>query len=98
MLTPMLPTVVSSWLDVLWIVDNSCYTQETVEHEKASSIAILDTFKPERLAPTSKPLSKAVQSFVLPIHPLNGTPTTHVSIVSRLKNTYLNQSPPLHLH
>jgi hypothetical protein len=23
MLTPMLPTVVSSWLDVLWVVDHS---------------------------------------------------------------------------
>ena len=29
MLTPMLPTDVSSWLDVLWVVDHSWYTQET---------------------------------------------------------------------
>ena len=34
MLTPMLPTVVSSWLDVPWVVDHSLYTLETVDHEK----------------------------------------------------------------
>jgi hypothetical protein len=40
MLTPMLPTVVSSWLDVLWLVDHSRYTWETVEREKPSSVAV----------------------------------------------------------
>ena len=30
-LTPMLPIVLSSWLDVLWVVDHSWYTRETVE-------------------------------------------------------------------
>jgi hypothetical protein len=34
---------VSSWLDVLWVVDNSLYTQETVEHEKFSTVAVVDT-------------------------------------------------------
>jgi hypothetical protein len=42
----MLPTVVSSWLDVLWVVDHSGYTRETVECEKLSSIAILETGVP----------------------------------------------------
>ena len=42
--TPMLPTVVLSWLDVLWVVDHSWYTWETVE--KPSSVAVLDTLKP----------------------------------------------------
>ena len=37
MLTPMLPTVVSSWLDLLWVVDRS------VACEKPSSVAVLDT-------------------------------------------------------
>ena len=41
MLTPMLPTVVSSWLYVLWVVDHSWYTKETVEHEKPSSVVVL---------------------------------------------------------
>jgi hypothetical protein len=54
MLTPMLPTVVSSWLDVLWVVDHSVYTQETVGREKHSSIAVLDT--------------KALQSFVFTLN------------------------------
>jgi hypothetical protein len=43
MLTPMLPTVGSSWLDVLWVVDHSWYTWETVEREKPSSAAVLGT-------------------------------------------------------
>ena len=65
MLTPMLPTVVSSWLDVLWVVDHSWYTQETVECEKPSSTAVLDTLKPVRLAPTTIPWLKALQHFFL---------------------------------
>ena len=43
MLTPMLPPVVSSCLDVPWVVDHSWYTRETVEREKPSSVAVLDT-------------------------------------------------------
>ena len=43
MLTPMLLTVVSSWLDVLLMVDHSSYTLKTVEHEKPSSVAVLKT-------------------------------------------------------
>ena len=41
MLTPMLPTVVSSWM-----VDHSWNTQETVECEKPSSVTVLDTLNP----------------------------------------------------
>ena len=36
-------TVVSSWLDVLWVLDHSWYTQETDECETPSSAAVLDT-------------------------------------------------------
>jgi hypothetical protein len=39
----ILPTVVSSWLEVLWVVDHSLYTRETIEREKRISIATLDT-------------------------------------------------------
>ena len=83
------PTVVSSCLDALWVVDHSWYTRETVEREKPSSFAVFDTLKPVRLAPTTIPSSKALKYFVLPIHPLYGTHTIYVSIVSRLKNPSL---------
>ena len=43
--------------------------------EKPSIIAVLDTLRPVRMEPTSIPCSKALQSFVLPIHPLYGTHT-----------------------
>ena len=43
MLTPMLPIVVSSWLNVLWVVDHSWYTRETVDCEKPTSVGVLDT-------------------------------------------------------
>ena len=78
MLTPMLPTVVSSWLDVIWVVNRSLFTQETVEREKLSSVAVLE--KPVCLAPTTIPHSKAFKSFVLPIHPKNGT---HIQSMSQ---------------
>ena len=41
MLTPMLPTIVSSWLDIFLVADHSWYTQETVEREKPSSMQFL---------------------------------------------------------
>ena len=75
MLTPMRLTVVSSWLDVLRVVDHSWVTQETVEREKPSSVAVLDTLKPVHLAPTTIPNSMALKYFVLPFHPLNDTHT-----------------------
>ena len=43
MLTPMISTVVSSWLVVLWMVDHYWFTLETVEREKPSSVGDLDT-------------------------------------------------------
>ena len=49
MLTLMLPTIVSSWLDVLWEVEHSWYTRETVERKKPSNIAVVDTLKLVRL-------------------------------------------------
>ena len=54
---PMLPTVVLSWLDVLWVVDHSRYTRETVERENTAALQP-DTLKPVRLAPTTIPRSK----------------------------------------
>jgi hypothetical protein len=51
MLTPMLPTVASSWLGVLWVVDHSWYRQETVECGKTQQ-GCSSWHKPVRLAPT----------------------------------------------
>ena len=45
--------------------------------------------QPVCLAPTTIPSSKALQSFVFPIHPLNGKHRQSVSIVPRLKNPSL---------
>jgi hypothetical protein len=53
MLPLLLPTVVSSWLDVLWVLDHSQYTRETVQREKPSRVAVLDTLKPGCLALTT---------------------------------------------
>jgi hypothetical protein len=78
MLTPMIPTVVSSWLDVLWVVDHSWYTQKTVECEKPSSFC-RSWHKPVRRSPSTIPCSKALKHIVLPIHPLNDTHTQSVS-------------------
>jgi hypothetical protein len=47
--------------------------------KKNSSIAVLDTFKPMRLAPTTIPRSYAFKYFVLSTHPLNGTHTQSMS-------------------
>ena len=44
-LTPMPPKVVSSWLDVLWVVDHSWYTWETVECEKPSRVSVPGTYQ-----------------------------------------------------
>jgi hypothetical protein len=87
----------SSWLDVLFVFDPSWYTQETVECEKLSSVAVLNTVKPVRLALTIIPRSKSLQSFVLPIQPLNGT---HAHSMSELwpGESFFNLFSPLHLH
>ena len=69
---------------------------ESVVREKPSSIAVVDTLKPVRLAPTSIPSSKAHTYFVLPIHPLNGTQTQFKSQLSQLAS--LTCLFPLHLH
>ena len=93
MLTPILPTDWSCWLDVHWVVDHCSYTRETVEHEKASGVAVLDTFKLVRLAPTSILLHPDI--FVLAHSPSEWhTYTIHFSIVSRLKNPSLTCPRP----
>ena len=94
MLTPMLPTVVSSWLDVLWLVDHSWYTKgncwEWKTQQRCSS-----WHKPVFLTPTTVPCSKAPQYFVFSIHPLNVTHTQSMSqFVSRLKNPSLTRLLP----
>jgi hypothetical protein len=56
---------------------------------------LIDTLKPMHLAPTTIPLSKALKSFVLPIHPLNGTHTQSMSQLSQgLKKRSLTRPLP----
>ena len=95
MLTPLLPTVVSSWLDFLWVVDHSWYTQETVECEKLSSVAVLDTLKPVGLAPYLVQRHFNLLSSPSMVH----THTIIVLIASRLKNLswVAQHSKALHL-
>ena len=88
MLTSILSPVVSSWLDILWVVDHSWYTQETDRREKPSSVAVL-TLKLVRLAPSTIPRSKALKSFVLPIDLLNVTHTQSMSQLSQGLETFL---------
>ena len=85
----MLPKVVSSWLDVHWVVDHSWYIGETIGHGKPSSIACLDTLRAVRLAPTTIPHLKALKYLFLPIHPLNGT---HTQSMSQLSKNFKNPS------
>jgi hypothetical protein len=80
-LTPMLPTVVGSWLDVLWVGDRSWYTQKTVEHEKN----VLGTRKQVRLSPITITHSKALKYFVFT---LNGTQS--IPIISGPQNPSLS--------
>jgi hypothetical protein len=86
---------VASWLDVLWVVDHSLYTRETVEREKLSSVAVLDTLKQVCLAHITLSVSKALKYGVLPIHPLNGT---HTQSMSQGLKIILKMCPPLPLH
>ena len=84
MLTPMLPTVVSSWLDVLRVVDHPWYTRETVECKKNSNVAVLDT----NLWAYYHTLFKGTLIFCL-AHSPSEWHTIHVSIISWLKNISL---------
>ena len=79
-------------------MDHSWYTQETVEHEKPISIAVLDTNRwTWHLLPY--PVQKALTFYEFPISASEWhTYTIHVSIVSRLKNPSLTCIHPLHLH
>jgi hypothetical protein len=58
--------VACRWLEVLWVVHHSGYIGETVDHEKPSSFAVVDTLKLVRLAPTTIPCLKALKYFVFP--------------------------------
>jgi hypothetical protein len=68
------------WMSFGWwtILDTH---RETVEHGKPNRVAVLDTLKTVRLPPTTIPRSKTLKSFVMPIHPLNGT---HIQSMSQL--------------
>jgi hypothetical protein len=87
----MLPTVVSSWLDVLWVVDHFWYTLENVECEKHNSFAVLDTRKPGRLEPTY-PIQRHFYIFSCPFTPLNDT---HIQSRSQLSQVLKFISPLL---
>ena len=85
-----LPTVVSSWQGVLWVVDHSWYTWETIEHEKPSSVAVLDTNRCARhLLPYPIQRHLNILSCPFSLWMAHIQYTIHVSIVSWLKN------PPL---
>jgi hypothetical protein len=73
------------WMTIL----DTHYTWETVECEKPSSIAVLDSLEPVCLAQTTIPLSKALQYFVMHIHPPNGTHTQSMSQLSQGLNILL---------
>jgi hypothetical protein len=75
-------------------VSHSCVKLD----EKPSSFAVLDTLKLMCLAHTTIPRAKALQTFVLPIHPLNGTNTQSMYQLSLGLKILLNLSTPLHLH
>jgi hypothetical protein len=95
MLAPMIPTVVSSWLDVLCVVDHSWHTQETVQCVKPSRVAVHDKNRY-----TCHLLSYPVEMQISCLaHSLSErhTYTIYVSIVSMIKLLF-NLSPPLHLH
>jgi hypothetical protein len=97
MLTPVLPTVVSCWLDALWVVNQSWYTRGNVKRKRKT--AVLQFLKQNRCALVPTTMPKALKYFVLPIHPLHGTRTQSMSrVVSRLKHPSFNLSPPLHIH
>ena len=77
------------------VVDHSWYTRETVEHEKPSSVTVLDTNRCtwHLLYPIQRHLNMLSYHSPSEWH----TYTIHVSIVSRLKY-FSNLSHPLHLH
>jgi hypothetical protein len=83
MLTPVLHAIVSSWLDVLWVVDHFRYTWETVKHENPSDVAVLD--KPVDLTPTTTLRSKGTYISLFTLYMGH----IHLSNVSRLKNLSL---------
>jgi hypothetical protein len=91
MSTPMLPTVVSSWLDLLWVVDYSRYKQETVEREKPSSVAVLDTNR-WHLAPNTVPRFKGNSIFCLVRSP------SEWHRYAEAHESFFNLNPSLHLH
>ena len=74
MLTPMLPTVVMMFFGWWTILD----THRKLLSVKLNSVAVFDKLK-VRLAPTTIPCSKALQCFVLPIHPLSDRHTQSMS-------------------
>jgi hypothetical protein len=88
-LTPLLPTVVSRWLNVLWVVDHSWYTWETVKRGKTQQ-RCSSWHNPMRLAPSTIPSSIDTSIFCLAQSPSDWHKyTIHISMVSRHKNPSL---------
>ena len=90
MLAPMLPTVVSCWLDVLWVVGSGSfliYKGNCLSVEKPSRFAVLDTnWCAWHLLPYPMQRHLNCLSFPFTLWMAN---TIDVSIVSRLKNPSL---------
>jgi hypothetical protein len=68
----------SSWLDVFWVVDHSKIHTGNCLVWKTQQLCSF-WHKPVHLVPTTIPRSKALKSFVLLIHCLNGTHTQSMS-------------------
>ena len=93
-LTPVLPTVIKLVGFPLGGGTFLIHT-ETVEHDKPSRVAVLDTSRCAwHLLPY--PVQRQQQKIVLPIHPLNGTHTQSMSqnpsLTHLLPLTYTNES------
>ena len=98
MLTSMLPTVVSSWLDVLWVLDHSWYTLETVECENPSWVAVLDTLKLVRLAPTTIPRTRHLNILSCPFTLWMAHIHNPILNCRKALKSLFNLSLPLHQH
>jgi hypothetical protein len=96
-LTPILPTVVSSWLDVLWVVDHSWYTQKLLRMKNPAALQFL-TQTGAHGTYYNTPF-KGTKIFCLAYSPSEWhTYTLHVYIISRLKNHSLTCLLPFNLH
>ena len=87
-----------SWQDVLWVVDHSWYTRETVALGNPSIVVVLDTLKPVRVTPTTITVQRHFYLLSCPF--ILRMAHMYNSCLYSLKasKSFLNLSPPLHLH